>query len=360
MTEPLRHLVDFADTLRSAGIAVSPDRTLWAAEALGCADEVGDGAPYWPLRLAFCLRREDVTIFDAVYDGWMTGDPADSEAFRAVAAAAARGPNASTAPRVSSEGHGGAGDDGDLGTRDFAELDEAERARINDWVSKLALAPPLRRVMRRRRARSGAVDVGRTVRLMLGSQGEIAAVRYRRRVRRPRGVLLLVDISGSMRPYSELYLRFAYAVVAARPHSTEVVAIGTEWKALTANLRARDANEALRNVAAVETGWDRGTTLGEALRGFLRQWGGRATVRSAMVVIFSDGFEFDDQSLLRRQVYRLSQLADTLIWVDPLRLTPQQTASDPDLAAAQSYAAARLPGHNFETLLTLAKAMQNV
>src|SRR5690606_10607074 len=105
--------------------------------------------------------------------------------------------------------------------------------------------------------------------------------RYRRRAVRPRRLLLLVDVSGSMRSYSDLFLRFAYAVLAAHPRRTEVVAVGTEWKQLTAQLRARHPDDAMRTVAAVETSWDGGTTLGVALQGLLKRWGGRSSVRSS-------------------------------------------------------------------------------
>lgn len=361
MTEPLRRLIGFTAALRSAGLVVGTDRVALAAEALGYVEEIGRDGAYWPLRFACCLRRDDVPKFNAVYGGWFADQPVPDQAGRdgVAVGSAVGGDGMPGRPSLLTDTSRGAGDGVDLGTRDVARLDEAELARVREWVKLLTLAPPMRRTLRRARARSGAIDVGRTVRLMVRNHGELSAIRYRRRTTRPRRVFLLIDISGSMRAYSDLFLRFAYAALAAGPRRTEVMAVGTEWKPLTAQLRVRHVDDAMRAVAAVETVWHGGTTLGVALRGMLQRWGGRSAVRSSLTIIFSDGFEFDDQSLLRRQVHRLSQLAGTLIWVDPLRRTPHEQAPDADLAIAQSYATMLLPGHNFDALRTLAKVIRD-
>jgi uncharacterized protein len=362
VTESLRRLVGFTAALRSAGLAVGADRLALAVEALTYVEEIGRDGSYWPLRFAFCLRRDDVPTFDAVYLGWFAGRPAiDPEAAQVTAqpTAGAGIPAGSVAAGLRVDQARGAGDGAELGTRDIARLDADELRRVREWTRMLALAPPMRRTLRRARARSGAIDIGRTVRLMLRNHGELSTIRYRRRATRPRRMLLLIDVSGSMRDYSDVFLHFAYAALSACPRRTEVIAVGTEWQPLTAQLRARHADDAMRAVAAVKADWDGGTTLGVALRGLLRRWGGRSAVRSSLTIIFSDGFEFDDQSQLRRQVHRLSQLAGTLIWVDPFRRTPHEKAPDADLAIAQSYAAFLLPGHNFHALRELAKVIRD-
>jgi hypothetical protein len=91
------------------------------------------------------------------------------------------------------------------------------------------------------------------------------------------------------------------------------------------------------------------------LQDFLARWGGRDVVRSAVIVLASDGFEFDDQTLLRQQAERLSRLASRFIWVDPNRRTDDFVPGDPNLAAAQAAATVRLPGHNLDALRQLAK-----
>jgi uncharacterized protein with von Willebrand factor type A (vWA) domain len=158
-----------------------------------------------------------------------------------------------------------------------------------------------------------------------------------------------------MGPYTDMLLRFAHAALVAVPRATEVFTVGTRWARLTEQLRVVDPEVALRAAAEVENDWGGGTTLGVVLRDFLARWGGHDFVRSAVVVLCSDGFEFDDQTLLRQQAERLSRVADKLIWVDPNRWSDDFEPDDPNLAAAQAAAAVRLPGHNFDALRKLAK-----
>ena len=354
---PLAELARFAGALREAGVESGIDRLFVAAEALAAMSAAGDADPYWPLRVAFCTRRADAPVFDAVYQGWFGGG--DSAEAAGVDDGADVEPHGAAEPgKAAADGtDSGSGDGARLARRDIEKLSEAELEQIRAWIALLAPVPSLRKSMRHRRGRAGRVDVTRTMRLLLANHGELAAIRRRRRVHRPRRLLLLIDVSGSMAPYSDVYLRFAHSALAAGPRTTEVFAVGTRWTRLTDQLRAPDPARAMAAMAAVETDWNGGTTLGRTLEDFLRSWGGRDTVRAAVVVLGSDGFEFADQTLLRRQVARLSRLAGELIWVDPMRRTDDYVPVDRNLAQAQSCADARLTGHNFEALRELARVI---
>ena len=354
MTDPLADIVRFADALRDAGVVAGADRVATAVEALAVMGRAGVGSPYWPLRVAFCTREADLPIFEMVFRGWFGGSE--------LVDAAERPPQVGTGTdggqgAAADDGDGGAGNAAGLATRDFETLTEAELTRIKAWMRLLAPAPRSRPAMRHAPAHSGRIDVARTVGLLLRNHGELSSIRFSRRLHRPRRLLLLVDVSGSMRPYSDMLLHFAHAALAAGPRTTEVFAVGTRPTRLTEELRAREPDDAMRAMAAVAADWNGGTTLGVALQDFLRREGGRNVVRSAVVVLGSDGFEFADQSLLRQQTARLAQLAEVLIWVDPLRRSDDYTPADRNLAAAQSYATVRLPGHSFEALRELAKVI---
>ena len=139
----------------------------------------------------------------------------------------------------------------------------------------------------------------------MGEPGEIA---WRRRGVRPRRVVLLVDVSGSMSGYADALLRLAHRFTqVGRPSGgvVETFTVGTRLTHLTRALRIRDAERAL--VAAGETvpDWSGGTRLGETLRIFLDRWGQRGMARGAVVVVFSDGWERGDPTLLGEQMARL-------------------------------------------------------
>jgi len=130
-------------------------------------------------------------------------------------------------------------------------------------------------------------------------------------------VVVLVDVSGSMSPYSDALLRFAHVAVRARPGTTEVFTIGTRLTRLTRELRLRDPDKALAAGGQAIPDWSGGTRLGEVLKAFLDRWGQRGTARGAIVVICSDGWERGGTDLLAEQMGRLQRLAHAVVWVNP-------------------------------------------
>ena len=116
-------------------------------------------------------------------------------------------------------------------------------------------------------------------------------MRRRRRRERPRRVVLLVDVSGSMSPYADTLLRFAHVLTRRTPTSVETFTLGTRLTRVTRELRQRDPERALGDAARAIPDWSGGTRLGEALRAFLDRWGQRGVARRAVVVVFSDGWE---------------------------------------------------------------------
>ena len=180
---------------------------------------------------------------------------------------------------------------------------------------------PLRRAHRRTAWRRGEVDAHRTLRTTLRRMGEPGPVEWRRRGTRPRRVVLLVDVSGSMSKYADALLRLAHRFVATTGGrgGVEVFTLGTRLTHVTRALRIRDPERAL--VAAGETvpDWAGGTRLGENLKAFLDRWGQRGLARGAVVVVFSDGWERGDPTLLAEQMARLHRMAHRVVWVNPHR-----------------------------------------
>jgi uncharacterized protein with von Willebrand factor type A (vWA) domain len=175
----------------------------------------------------------------------------------------------------------------------------------------------MRPARRRRPSPSGSVHPARTVRRALRDGGEVTRLLHRRPRPRPRRVVLLVDVSGSMTPYADALLRFAHAAVRAHPAATEVFTIGTRLTRVTRELRLRDPDRALAASGAAIPDWSGGTRLGEVLKAFLDRWGQRGTARGAVVVICSDGWERGGTALLAEQMVRLRRLAHAVVWVNP-------------------------------------------
>jgi uncharacterized protein with von Willebrand factor type A (vWA) domain len=188
---------------------------------------------------------------------------------------------------------------------------------------------------------------------MLRRGGEPARLERRHRRVRPRRLVLVVDVSGSMQPYADPYLRFAHAAARRRP-GTEVFTVGTRLTRVTRVMRGRDASAALVAVSGSVPDWSGGTRLGELLKAFLDRWGQRGTARGAVVVVASDGWERGDAALLGAQMLRLSRLAHRVVWVNPHRGLPGFAPMTAGMRAALPHVDDFVDGHSLDALERLA------
>jgi hypothetical protein len=317
-------LLGFARALRSAGVPVTQDRThgYLAAVALVGLDDAR--ATYAAGRATLCASPDDLVRYDQVHEAYFNprdGLPRARPAEEGV-------PSFSGLP-MSEDGPGDddavdelvravASDTEVLRHRDVAVLSAAEKHRLAGMFATLRPRPPRRRTSRHQRWHRGTVDASRTLRASLRQMGEPAEIAWRRRGNKPRRVVLLLDVSGSMSGYADALLRLAHRMTQSGG-VVETFTVGTRLTHVTRALRGKDAERAL--VAAGETvpDWSGGTRLGENLRTFLDRWGQRGMARGAVVVVFSDGWERGDPSMLAGQMARLHRIAHRVVWVNPHR-----------------------------------------
>lgn len=352
-------LVDFAGEMRRVGLPASPDRVHALAAA---ADALGPADLYWAGRLTLCGTVEDVTRYDAAYRAWISGRRAAPP--RGVPVGAPRryvvpfglngdrdGSAGTTAPTTPVAAR--ASDHELLGQRDLAELSAVERAEVRRLVALLRPATPLRRSRRYRPAAGGAIDPRRSLAALRRSLGEPALLARRRRRARPRRLVLLVDVSGSMAPYADALLRFAHAAVRCRPAATEVFTVGTRLTRVTRALRHRDPGAALAAAGASIPDWSGGTRLGESLGVFVRRYAHPGLARRAVVVVFSDGWERGDPAPLADATARLRRLSHRFVWVSPHRGRPDFAPTTRGLAAAAPNLDHLVAGHSLAALVEL-------
>ncbi|MFF0340525.1 VWA domain-containing protein [Kribbella sp. NPDC004875] len=317
-------LAGFATALRHAGLAVTADRVHLFLQAVAALDPTLTTDVYWAGRAALCTGPDDTARYDDVFAAWFIGDRAGGVVPR-------RTPQASAQAAL---GDGAEGETGDrtlnvsasttevLRHRDVAELSATDRADLARLFATLRPKIPVRRANRRRPSHRGEIDPRRTLRAQLRQVGEPGPVHYRRRGVRPRRVVVLIDVSGSMGPYADSLLRLAHTLVQRAPRSVEVFTIGTRLTRVTPALRRRDPEFAVRAAGDVVPDWSGGTRLGEVLKVFLDRWGQRGTARRAVVVVCSDGWERGDAGLLGAQMRRLAALAHRVVWLNPHRGKP--------------------------------------
>ncbi|MDX3924214.1 MAG: VWA domain-containing protein [Shinella sp.] len=207
------------------------------------------------------------------------------------------------------------------GVRSFDEAaEEDELARLR---RSLASVLPARRSFRRVRTRTrGQIDLRRSLRAIVQAEGDMPRPERRLRQIVPRRLVLLVDISGSMKLHTGDYLKVAHAAVQAAAH-TEVFTFGTRLTRITGCLRPRDEKQALALAAAGVEDWDGGTRIGPALAAFLSNPRFSALARGAAVVVLSDGLERGDHAEMAAAIRRLSMRAHRLSLATPLAGDPR-------------------------------------
>lgn len=360
-------LLGFTRALRAAGVPVTQDRAhgfLAAVAAVGLDDRQ---ATWWAGRATLCGSPDDLARFDQVFAGWF--DHRDGLP-RARPRETPRPATAHLLPEAES-GASGPGDDEDvqrvaastsevLRHRDVATLDSAEKRRLDAMFVRLALRPPTRRTARHRAWHRGDVDASRTLRNSLRRMGEPGEIAWRRRGTRPRRVVLLVDVSGSMSAYADALLRLAHRLTqSARANGgvVETFTVGTRLTHVTRALRSPDADRAIVAAGEVVPDWSGGTRLGETLRVFLDRWGQRGMARGSVVVVFSDGWERGDAALLGEQMARLQRVAHRVVWVNPHRGKAGYAPLQGGVVAALPHCDDFVAGHSLATFADLTEVI---
>jgi uncharacterized protein len=367
LADPDPDLVDamtgFAYSLREAGVAADRVRLTSCLTALAYVDPMDVEQVYWAARLTLCAEPDDGPRFDPLFDLWFRGrfGPAAVAPTTSRAAVSLRPTSASSSPAQDCVEDGvlatAATDAEVLRHRDVATLSGGERDEINRMIALLRPRMGRRRTLRRTSGGHDRIDVGRTVRAMLRDGGEPGRLVYDRRRDKPRRLVLLLDVSGSMAPYADVLLRFGHAAVRVAPLSTEVFTVSTRLTRITRQLRLRDPDLALRAAGTAVPDWSGGTRLGESLRAFLDLWGQRGTARQAVVVIASDGWERGEPDLLGQQMARLARLAHRIVWVNPHRGKTGFAPATGGMVAALPAIDDLVAGHSFAALRDVAEVI---
>lgn len=366
--DPIPALVGFTVVLRHAGLAITTDRVAAFVEAVDQLDVTSRTQTYWAGRLTLCSDADDIPRYERAFADWFTPP---RESGRATELIDQRKPPPPKLAALTSPSGQGENDDASdepqllarasgtemLRHRDLSELSPAEREHLRRLLALLKPEPPQRRSRRLRPARRGVPDARRTLRAALRDGGEFRELRRRDTSVRPRKVVLLVDVSGSMEPYADALLRFAHVVVRRAPASTEVFTIGTRLTRVTRELRMRDPERALAATGRAIPDWSGGTRLGEVLRAFVDRWGQRGAARRAVVVVFSDGWERGETDLLGAQCARLARLAHQVVWVNPHAGKDGYAPVQGGIVAALPHLNELLAGHSLATLERLLEVM---
>jgi len=255
-----------------------------------------------------------------------------------------------------------------LRSQDFSALSPDELKALATLMRELVIAVPPRRTRRYRPRKDGVrLDMRRTLRQARRTGGEPVQIARRAVRSRPRRLVVLCDISGSMEPYARALLQFMYissrtAAVrgvrdASRPR-TEVFSFATRLTRLTPTLASATPETMLAKAGEAAVDWAGGTRIGAAVRDFMDRYGVRGMARGSVILIISDGWETGDPALLGAQMARLRRLAYRVVWANPRTQSERYRPEVGGMAAAWPYCDAVVSAHNFYALDDLLTALQ--
>jgi uncharacterized protein len=364
-----------AATMRAAGVRVGVGELLSAHKALSAVDPVDREAAYFALRATLCSRHEDLAAFDAAFAEWFLPAPSappepppalDEVAKLVLPRTAVPGPVGIPELEAEAEVVPSAWSDVELlRDKDFAEYTDEERRRARRVMRRLAGAVPTRPSRRTRKSRrrgaappAGRLDLRGTMRASMRTAGDPFERHWREPGDRPRPLVLVCDVSGSMEPYARMLVAYMQACVAAR-RRVEAFVFGTRLTRVTAELRGRDPDAALERAAGAARDWSGGTRIGEALATLNREHG-RRLGRGAVVVLLSDGWDRGEPEQLEREVARLARCSHRLIWLNPLKAHPDYQPLTRGMRAALPHVDEFMAANSLASLEELADALDRL
>jgi uncharacterized protein with von Willebrand factor type A (vWA) domain len=376
MTGVEQRIVAFGRALRAAGLLAGTEQNERFARSLRWIDAFDTHQLYHAARTCYLYRHEDQPVFDSVF-GRFWGQPLGltsrpQKAPRAprerpkeqhpptlVSFMSQRAAQSDQEIELPDRTHT-ASDEDILQRKDFAAMTADELTQVRRTLATIRWRLTMRRSRRRVPSRRGDhPDFRRALRQSMRSTGKILAIPLRGRKVKPRPLILIADVSGSMEIYSRIVLQLFHGL-RSRFARTEAFAFGTRLTRITEPLKVRDLDHALDGVSDEVVDFAGGTRIGESLRTFNRRWAPRLLGRGAVVILISDGWERGDPGLLGQEMRRLQKRCHRLIWLNPHLGSVDYEPRAAGAAAALPYVDDFLSIHNMQSLRGLAEHLAAV
>jgi uncharacterized protein len=247
-----------------------------------------------------------------------------------------------------------------LRKKDFESFTWDEVQEAKKLMAEMHWQLGTRETRRKKPSRRGtSPDMRRIVRRNLKYGAELLELTWRKPKSRPRPLVIICDISGSMSLYSRLLLHFIHTISNGLLN-VEAFVFGTRLTRITRQLKRRDVDDAVRDVSKSVQDWSGGTRIGDALHGFNQHWSRRVLGRGAVTLIISDGWDRGESGTLAIEMDRLQHSCHRLIWLNPLLGSPDYRPLTVGMKTALPYIDNFLPVHNLDSLINLANILNTI
>ena len=238
--------------------------------------------------------------------------------------------------------------------KDFGDMTPDELEAVKRLMSQLIWSLGQRITRRETRGKGSIFDMRRSIRNSFRYGGEMLQWKKLTRKIKPRPLVIIADISGSMEQYTRLLLHFLYSLTEGLDQRVEVFVFSTRLTRITRQLRNRDIDRALAEVAQAVPDWSGGTRIGDAIKVFNFDWARRVLKGGAVTILISDGWDRGDPELLSAEMARLTRTAYRFIWLNPLLGSENYEPLTRGIVAALPHLDDFMPVHNLQSLEDLA------
>ena len=385
--------VGLARCLREFGLSASVDSEHTFLNSLALVDMRDRAQMFWAGHAAFVKGPDQLPIYEAVFERFWDGQPLvleerGSEHGESDARMMGSHHGGEALPQFGGEGRKAApldgeanradreipnaeGDDGTShpqygvlaawsaeetpSTREELEYEEDELLAMRYLADEIKRQAPERRSRRARPSATGnRFDVRGTVRESLATDGEAFRLSFSAPTLRPRRLVFICDVSGSMDKYSRVLLASLKAAIGAA-RKAEAFVFATQLTRLTKSLSGHDLEQALHKARGAIPDWSGGTRIGQTLSTFNATYGRRGFSRGAIVIVVSDGWDRGDPEVLAAEARRLQLQARRLVWINPRPLTIDQQPLAIGMRAAMPYIDDFVPGTDPRAVAGLAQ-----
>jgi len=389
----LHRIVRFSRALRDAGIDANPGRISDLVNSLPLINLRRRDDFYYTCKATLLARHDLRESFDSIFSYYWPpvritsdsqqegasgtageeqsaapgeeGEPGDPDAVSKVFANNKQDAESADDPDDQSDQKQGAAtartsysSDESLREKNFGEFTDMELAQARRLMEELHHKMARRLTRRNAPARRGVTfDLRRTMRRAFSTGGETLSFARKERKIKPRPLVLICDVSGSMERYTRALLHFLHTVSHATGANVETFVFATRLTRVTPSLKRRRVDEALDRVSEEVTDWSGGTRTGESLHHFNRIWARRVLGRGAIAMIISDGWDRGDAVLLGKEMERLRRTSYRLFWLNPLLGSPGYRPLTRGMQASLPHLDEFLPAHNLKALEDLVEKL---
>jgi uncharacterized protein len=366
-------IIGFVQLARHKGMNVGIEETLTVLQTLDYSVLENKAVFYFTLKTLFCTGKEDIPIFDALFEAYWNAkqDKGESQSSKKIDVEKNKKKEDSILT-IWGKSKKEVGEDQETKTTtganvleklrktDFSKLAEMDVPMLEHIAEKLwrEMAKRLKRRMKTA-ASKDFVDIRKTIRASLEHGGDPIELKHKGQKPKKVRLVVLLDVSGSMDKYSFFLLRFVYALQTYF-ECVESFIFSTHLNHITQTIDKKGLDATLKLLSEYADNWSSGTKIGACLKEFNDVYAKTMLSRSSVVIILSDGLDTGEKGIIEAETQKIRRRTKRLVWLNPLKGMVNYAPEARGMKEALPFIDTFKSAHNLESLLALENFLMHV